>query len=180
MELEDAGIEARKERAIKALSAQFSQNALSVEEYERLVEYINRLKSDREMAVVEKVVEDTARYADTPPVSRKRAGLTILSSRTVSGGALKKRRMFLNVLGNTRIIIRGADLSTRRTEVRVTAVLGVTTIIVPPEARVTVEAASFLGGIFLWPGVGEAAGPDSPELVITGGAYGGNITIRLP
>ncbi|MDR2518599.1 MAG: cell wall-active antibiotics response protein [Spirochaetaceae bacterium] len=181
MERENLTLEARKERAVKTLSEAFSRSALGLDEYERLTAYISRLESDREMAVVEKVVEDTVLYADGPEVSRAAgAGLTLLSARTVSADApaLKKRRLFLNVLGNTTIIIRPGDLPKGRTVLRVAAVLGITTIIVPPEVRITIEAASFLGGIFLCPGAGEAARPDSPELVVTGGAYGGNISIR--
>ena len=49
-------IEERKDKAIGKLSDCYAKNRLPLEEYERLVEYINKIESERELAVVEKIV----------------------------------------------------------------------------------------------------------------------------
>ena len=49
-------IEERKGKTIENLSASYAKNRLPLEEYERLVEYINKIESERELVVVEKFV----------------------------------------------------------------------------------------------------------------------------
>ncbi|MDR2486319.1 MAG: cell wall-active antibiotics response protein [Treponema sp.] len=191
LSIRESRLEARKNQAIEALSVQFSRNAMPVEEYERLVDYINRLESEREMAVVEKIVEETALYAGdipgkaaAPAVSHpdgdisKRRKLTLLASRETSGEVLCRERKFLSLLGNHTITIQSGDLPPGQTRVNIVSFLGLTTIIVPPEVKVIIEATPILGGVFVWPGVASQKKPGSPELVITGGAYLGNITVR--
>jgi hypothetical protein len=51
-------VEERKEKAIDSLSSSFAKNKLPLEEYERLVEYINKIESERELVVVEKMVAE--------------------------------------------------------------------------------------------------------------------------
>jgi hypothetical protein len=51
-------IEERKEKAIENLSDSFAKNKLPLEEYERLVEYIQKIESERELIVVEKMVAE--------------------------------------------------------------------------------------------------------------------------
>ena len=53
-------IEERKVKAVDILSAGYAKNRLPLEEYERLVEYINKIESERELAVVEKIVSEYA------------------------------------------------------------------------------------------------------------------------
>jgi hypothetical protein len=128
-------LEEHKDQIVKALSVQFSQNALSVEEYERLLEYINRVESERELAIVEKVIEETALYAGDSEhlsssshsrysaVSRK-SDLTLLASRNFSGQSLRARRSILTILGNSHIHIQKGDLPPGRTEVKIVCILG--------------------------------------------------------
>ncbi|MDR1324915.1 MAG: hypothetical protein LBK00_02640, partial [Treponema sp.] len=98
----EARIEERKNQAIEALSVQFSQNALPLEEYERLVEYINRVESERELAIVDKIVSETALYAgnsapspaplSTTPATtdegEPKLDLALFSNREISGDTL--------------------------------------------------------------------------------------------
>ena len=53
----------RKNKAIEALSAQFSRNGMQLEEFERLAEYIHKAESERELAIIEKIVDESADYA---------------------------------------------------------------------------------------------------------------------
>lgn len=53
----------RKNKAVEALSAQFSQNGMQLEEFERLAEYIHKAESERELSIIEKIVDESADYA---------------------------------------------------------------------------------------------------------------------
>jgi hypothetical protein len=53
----------RKNKAVEALSAQFSRNGMQLEEFERLAEYIHKAESERELSIIEKIVDDSADYA---------------------------------------------------------------------------------------------------------------------
>jgi hypothetical protein len=188
----EARIEERKNQAIEALSTQFSQNALPLEEYERLVEYINRVESERELAIVDKIVSETALYAGNPapspaPLSAAPAqaddgeptlDLALFSNREVSGDMLlTSRRVFMALFGNTIFTIRDGELPAGRTVLRVKAVFGNVVIKVPPSLAVSMEAVAYLGNA-----VSRSQGerlPGRPELVITGGAYLGNIEVKV-
>ncbi|MDR2418735.1 MAG: cell wall-active antibiotics response protein [Treponema sp.] len=188
----DAQIEERKNQAIEALSEQFSQNALPLEEYERLVEYINRVESERELVIVNKIVSETALYAgnltsDAAPASatpvsadagKPKLDLALFSNRGISGEMLlTRRRLFIALFGNIIITIRDGDLPVGRTVLHVNAVFGNVTINVPPSLVVSMEATAYLGNA-----MSHSHGqrlPGSPELVITGGAYLGNIEVKV-
>ena len=186
----EARIEERKNQAIESLSAQFSQNVLPLEEYERLVEYINRVESERELAIVDKIVNETALYAGNPatmsaPVSttpvtaddgKPKLDLALFSNREISGDTLNRRRSFMALFGNTIITIRDGELPVGRTVLHVNAVFGNVTIKVPPSLAVSMEAVTYLGNAVLR-SQGQRL-PNSPELVITGGAYLGNIEVK--
>jgi hypothetical protein len=181
---------------MEALSVQFSQNALPLEEYERLVEYINRIEHERELAIVDtivdKIVSEADLYAGNPtpspaPVSttpvpagdgEPKLDLALFSNREISGDTLlTRRRSFLALFGNTIITIRDGDLPAGRTVLHVSAVFGNVTIKVPPSLVVSLEAAAYLGNV-----VSRSQGqrlPCCPELVITGGAYLGNIEVKV-
>ncbi|MDR1398697.1 MAG: cell wall-active antibiotics response protein [Treponema sp.] len=185
-------IEERKNQAIEALSVQFSLNALSIEEYERLVEYINRVESERELVIVDKIVNETALYAGNPapmPASvstapalsndgESKLDLALFSNRKIFGDTLlTRRRSFIALFGNTIITIRDGDLPGGRTVLRVNAVLGNVIIKVPPSLVVSMEAVAYLGNTVLR-SQGQRL-PGCPELVITGGAYLGNIMVKV-
>ncbi|MDR2194672.1 MAG: cell wall-active antibiotics response protein [Treponema sp.] len=164
----------RKNRAIDALSVQFSRNAMPIEEYERLVEYINKAESERELTIIEKIVDESATFAgiDQTPASAPRTeyrssapkdvyglnymgfdffgdgvtDITILSSREFSGGMLaEKPRSLCTLFGNTSITVHEGDLPSGKTVVTVVSLMGNVIISVPQSIAVTMEANAFLG-----------------------------------
>jgi hypothetical protein len=185
LSMNEARREERRNQAVEALSARFAQNALSLEEYERLAAYINRTESERELGLIEKIVNDAAWYADPlvpgslpPSAPGAKRELALLSCREVSGAMLlDRRRSFAAVLGSMTITIREGDLPPGRSILRVHAVLGTVVINVPHSLAVSMEAGACLGNA-----VSNSRGrrlPNAPELVIVGGAYLGNITVAV-
>ena len=194
-------IEERKEKAIEALSASYAKNRLPLEEYERLAEYINKIESERELVVVEKIVaeynegdapdanagssaapseEDDEDYESEYYLQRQSPlnNLTILSSRVVTG-PVKSGSQFVSLLGSQHIKIRKADLRKRQTIMDLVSILGETTIFVEPGIRVVNKVIPILGGSWTDQKVDKQARSGDPELVISGAALLGNVTVKL-
>ena len=192
-------VEERKGKAIENLSDSFAKNRLPLEEYERLVEYINKIESERELVVVEKIVAEYDRNESEKPASAEKGraaaivddndepdhyhpstsnNLTVLSSRTLSG-PLKSGSQFVSVLGSTEIKVRKEDLTKQRTELNMVSVLGENVVFVEPGIRVINKVVPVLGGAWVDKKVRKQAGDTEPELVIFGQAFLGNVTVKL-
>ena len=188
-------IEERKEKAVETLSDSFAKNQLPLEEYERLVEYINKIESERELVVVEKIVaehagekstgqepedddddeDDDDRHSKHHSISAN--NLTILSTRSFSG-PVRSGSQFLSILGAKEVRIRKADLKKQRTRLHMLTILGDSTIYVEPGIRVTNKVLPILGNAGISQKVSKMADA-APELVISGVAILGNIEVKL-
>ncbi|MDR2576382.1 MAG: hypothetical protein LBC52_08080 [Treponema sp.] len=184
-------VEERKEKAIENLSDNFAKNKLPLEEYERLVEYIQKIESERELIVVEKMVAEyggselpkKSTYEDDEvddyhSMDHQGSSLTILSSRTISG-PVESGMQFVSILGSEHIKIRKADLSRRKTVLNVVSILGECVISVESGIRVSNRAVPILGGAWTDRKVERDAEDGELELVISGAALLGNITVKL-
>ena len=194
-------VEERKDKAIENLSTSFAKNKLPLEEYERLVEYINKIESERELIVVEKIVaeygqsgEPSGDYSEgkefpaenSDEYDREPAhyqhyssfnNLAILSSRTISG-PLKSGAQFVSLLGSSEIKVRKTDLTKKRTVLNVVSILGENVIHVEPGIRVVNNAVPLLGGAWIDKKVNREADDRCPELIISGAAILGNVTVK--
>jgi hypothetical protein len=190
-------IEERKEKAIDKLSDSYARNRLPLEEYERLVEYINKIESERELVVVEKIVaeydssgakpayedddedeDDTVYNPHYGDRGISGSNLTVLSTRTFQG-PIKSGTQFMSLLGSGQIKIRKADLSKRRTSLNIVAILGDFSVFVEPGINVINNAVPVLGTADVNHKVAKMAAPGEPELVISGTALLGTISVKL-
>ena len=191
-------VEERKEKAIEELSDCFAKNKLPLEEYERLVEYIHKIESERELIVVEKIVAEYGAeyggaeqgendalddYDDDEPahfIRRRSSGsnLTILSSRTFRG-PLKSGSAFVSILGSTHIEVRKADLEKKRTVLDLVSILGDSVVFVEPGIRVINKAVPILGSAGTSQKAQKQAQAGGPELLISGVALLGDISVKL-
>jgi hypothetical protein len=174
-----------KDRLTKALSEPYSQNLISMEEYERMLEYINKIETKREVSIVEKIIRETAledgaltaaqnNDAAIPAAGEKH--LSVFSWRTtnikpVNGNAGK----FISLFGANRIIVD--TLPRGRTVLKVSALFGLTEILVSKNIKITNKVAPIFSGVFS-PNEINRDDADLPELYIVGKAVFGNITIR--
>ncbi len=187
-------LEQRKNKVIEELSNQFSQNELPMEEYERLVEYINKAETEREIAIIEKISRENSLYAGGSPdedrdekpdrSGRKTASgddkssVALLSTRHLSGEYFTGRNHFLyNVLGSHVIEIDEDELPGGRTEITVISLLGEVKVRVPPNVRVKINAIPILGEAKVSRGI-ESINENSPELVIHGTAILSSIKVK--
>jgi hypothetical protein len=174
-----------KERLTGKLSDQYSRNIISMEEYERILEYINKIETDKEINIIEKIIyENDAKnnaleayqYNEITMQNPNEKHLSIFSWRTsnikpVNGYGGK----YVSIFGANRII---ADaLPKGRTVINVNTIFGLAEIIVPDNVKIINKAVPVFGGIFSQDEIIKE-GEDLPELVITGNAVFGNITVK--
>ena len=182
-------VEERKVKAIENLSTSFAKNRLPLEEYERLVEYINKIESERELFVVEKMVAEYDAKNEKPVDSHEdedepdqqhlsRNNLTLLSSRTFAG-PLKTGTQFISILGDANIKIRKKHLKNRRTVLNVVSILSDYVIMVESGIRVINNVVPLLGDTKTNDKVDKEAQTEGPELIISGTALLGDINVKL-
>ena len=186
-------VEERKEKAIETLSDSFAKNKLPLEEYERLVEYIHKTESERELVLVEKMVaefeesglpEENASDGEDEPEHYPQQGflqnsnISLLSTRVYSGH-LKSGAQFVSFLGSGQIRVRREDLTKSRTNLQVVSILGDNVILVEPGINVVNNAIPILGNTEVNQKVHKQAKAGYPELVISGTALLGDISVKL-
>jgi len=169
--------ESEKEKLTQDLSEQYSQNTINMEEYERLLEYINKIETKKELIIIEKIIqENNADYKELTIPETKEKHLSMFSWRTSNvksnnGNGGK----YISIFGTNRII--ADNLPKGRTVIDVKSIFGLTEIIVPNNIKITTKIAPIFSGIF-FPNKTNNEDKASPELYIIGKAIFGNITIK--
>jgi len=182
--------EERKEKLADKLSTQYSLNRISLEEYERLVRYSQNVETDKELTILEKIIEghETAEVkneekiffssgtrnnnrVDTEPLNH----FTVLSNRKTTGPFTGGNIM--NVLGEHKIIITEDDLINDDTTLNVLILLGSLIVHVPENIDVDIRVLPILADI---------SAPDKTRnknarksLTISGNVVLGNINIKI-
>ena len=185
----------RKDIAIESLSVQFSQDKLSLEEYERLVDYINHAKTEHEMHIIESIIvgtdkpnpdcnmQSTKVTTHTKPlhtaVAESLEAFTVLSSRVTKCKMLKSQQSFFNILGNHTIIIDAHSLRAGRTVVDIVNIMGDTKVVIGDGISLLVAASSFIGTVSTAQELEGKNKRGQPELIITGLALCGTIDVSL-
>jgi predicted membrane protein len=178
-------IEDKKEKLTEELSEQYSLNKISLEEYERLVEYAHKIETEKEFIILEKIINEnkaTTVYKNTGKkeinsMRHIRNEYTILSSRKTSGSILNEiNGKIISILGDNHIIINDDDLINDETVINVIAILGDIVIHIPNNLAVINKAVPILGGIF--GDEGNKNNGQCKRLIIEGEIILGNITIK--
>ncbi len=142
-------IENRKNVLTEELSRQYSHNTIGMDEYERLLEYINKIETSRELAVIEKVVREnddragmvsspasTSTPAHAPDEIRTAEKRPSLLSRFFSAIMPYDRNggKYSCVFSSNRIDID--NLPKGKTVIRVECAFGKTEIVVAPNIKI--------------------------------------------
>ncbi|MHB9294639.1 hypothetical protein PilKf_00363 [Pillotina sp. SPG140] len=179
-------VDEEKDNLIKKLSEQYSQNIINMEEYERILEYINKIETKKEIHIIEKIIQENNVENNEISIIQnneimipktKEKHLSIFSWRTSNikpihgnGGE------YISIFGTNQIIID--DLPKGRTVLNVNSIFGLTEIIIPNNVKIINKTAPVFSGIFFIPQAADENDNDRPELYITGKAIFGNITIK--
>jgi len=193
--------EDEKNRLTEKLSEQYARNAINIEEYERLLDYINKIETKKELTVVNNIIQGyNTSSAEEAPARQKynsyevddapggriasflfshggREHAAVFSTQTTTLEPVNgKGGKFTSVFGTHRIM---ADyLPPGRTVINLEIVFGTCEIIVSRNTRIINKADTVFSGI--------SAPNESynyhdngsmPELVIKGEVVFGNLTI---
>jgi hypothetical protein len=194
-----ANMDAAREQAVEVLMEHFSRNVMDMDEFEGLLDSVNRCSTTSELRELLsklppleslKSATDLMSAPGGPPVvvdaDRVRPRgflLSVLSGTTRAGRWIPARKSFaLGVLGGISLDFREAVLGAGVTDVNVLAVLGVVEIIVPPEMAVEVDGMAVLGGFEYQTNAPPRTDPNPPILRVRGLAVlaGVNVEVRLP
>jgi hypothetical protein len=178
--------DAEKENLTKALSEQYSQNIISMEEYERLLGYINKIETKKEINIIEKIIQENIVDSHEAPVTVGRDAIiasgthekhiSLFSWRTTTiNPANGNGGEFTSCLGTNRIIVE--NLPKGKTILNVNSIFGLTEILIRQDMKIINKAVLVFSGIFM-PDEINGGGKDLPELHITGTALFGNVTIK--
>jgi predicted membrane protein len=177
-------IEDKKDKITEELSRQYSLNKISLEEYERLMEYAHKIETEKELIIIGKIINEnnvTTIYKNAgkekPDNTHIRNAYTILSSRKISASMLNEiNGKIITILGDTHIIIDNDDLTEDETFIDIVVVLGDIVIHVPKNITVINKAVPVLGNVS--GNGGNRNSNQGKKLIITGKVILGNMTIR--
>jgi hypothetical protein len=175
-------IDEEKDELAKKLSEQYAQNIINMEEYERILEYINKIETKKEINIIERIIqENNAASAITqnneimiPETTEKYWSIFSwrsldLKSTNGNGGN------YTSLFGVNRIIVDNLPMG--RTVLKVTSIFGLTEIIVPKNIKIINKVTPLFSGIFMSDEIKKES-EELPELYIIGKAICGNITIK--
>ncbi|MDR1302513.1 MAG: hypothetical protein LBK43_08615 [Treponema sp.] len=170
-------IDEEKDTLAKALSEQYSQNIISMEEYERLLEYINKIETKKEANIIEKIIqENNIETNEIIMPQTKERYFSMFSWRTTNVKSINGNGgKFISLFGTNRIIVD--NLPKGKTVLNVNSVFGLTEIIVSKNIRIINKTVAIFSGIFS-PDEINRKNEELPELYIIGKAIFGNITIK--
>jgi hypothetical protein len=176
-------MEDKKGEIAEELSRQYSLNKISLEEYERLIEYAHKIETEKESIILAKIINENNainahKSAGKEEINnvRIRNEYTILSSRKTSGSILNGiNGKLISILGDNHITINDGDLINDETFIDVIVVLGEIVIHIPKNITVINKAVPIMGGIF---GNKKNKNNQAKKLIITGKIILGNITIK--
>jgi hypothetical protein len=174
-----------KEKLVRMLSERYSQNIITMEEYERILEYINKIETKKEITIIEKIILENVvnenELSITPrneitTSEKKEKHLSMFSWRTtnikpINGNGGK----FTSCFGVNRIILE--NLPKGKTVLNVNSIFGLTEIITTQDIKIINKAVPIFSGIFT-PNEIKGSDGELPELCITGKAVFGNITVK--
>ena len=184
MSLPSETLNLRKDELIERLSSQYALNILTVEEYERLIEYAHKIETPREFSILEMIIERSeapglaGQEEDLDRLeSQTQSEYTILSTRKSDGSILKSaNRQIVCIMGNHHITIEESDLVKARTELNLRVVMGEITIRVPANVAVSSKITPIMGEVKVRANPSAATGVK--KLVLTGTVIMGNVTVK--
>jgi hypothetical protein len=171
-----------KEKLTQDLSVQYSKNIIDMEEYERILEYINKIETKKELIIIEKIIYENNISNNELTVNKimvpetKEKYLSMFSWRTSNLKSLNGNGgKYISLFGSNRIIVD--NLPNGRTVLNVNSIFGLTEIIISKKVKIINKTIPIFAGIFAPIKINKEE--DLPELYIIGKAIFGNITIKI-
>ena len=194
--VQTANMEAMREQAVEVLVEQFSRDVMGLDEFEGLLDAVNRCSTAGELrALLAKLppLEASESATDMIPARGgepvvvdadriKKYGLLLSSTKRTGRWIPARKTATIGLLGGVSLDFREALLGPGITELSVLALLGSIEIIVPPEMAVEVDGVALPVGFQHQTNAPLRSDPDIPTLRIRGLALlgGVDVKVRLP
>ena len=180
--------EERKEKITDKLSTQYSLSSISIEEYERLIKYSQEIETEKELTILEQIVdryqteektnndsktsyyEEKKTYADA-----QKEHMAFLTSKKNSG--VIKSGNYVNILSDHKIIINAEDLINDETVLNFSAILGNVTMNVPENVDVVNNALTILSDVSIADNV--SMGGNRKKIIIMGNFILSGLKIKI-
>jgi hypothetical protein len=173
-----------KDKLIHKLSEQYSQNIIDMEEYGRILDYINKIEKRKEIEIIEKIINENMTENTKLSIIKNNEiiipksnekHLSMFSWRTTNIKSINGYGgKFFSIFGANRVIVD--NLPKGRTVLNVNSIFGLTEIIVPDNVKVVNKTIPIFSGIFT-PNEIMIENEETSELYIVGRAVFGNITV---
>ena len=177
-------LEQEKEKLTETLSDQYSKNVIALEEYERMLDWVNKIETGKELTAVQNMVKVETPVQETPqrlPMFTKgktKNYETVFSYRSVTIKPTDgKAGKFSSVFGTMKVKVDSLPIG--KTVLKAEAVFGTVEIHVPGNVKITSDITPVFGGVFI-PDEMEHGEYDSdcPVLHIKGEAVFGSIFVK--
>jgi hypothetical protein len=179
-----ADIEYEKNRLTEKLSDNYSRNVITLDEYERLLDYINKIETTKEISIANNMLQ-VYKPAEThePETSSGIFGLfkrqteryeTIFSTRTINAELGNGRGgNFSVVFGTNKIIVD--NLPSGKTVINIECVFGSIEILIRQNARIVNKITPIFSSV---DSPHDSYDEYLPELHLKGDVVFGNVTIK--
>jgi hypothetical protein len=174
-----------RDKLTKKLSEQYSQNRITMDEYERILEYIHKVETRREITIIEKIIRENNADDHAEPedgnykIAASKSTGTHLSMFSWRTSNLKPMNgdggNYISLFGANRILVDNLPKGT--TVLKVNSLFGLTEIVISQKVKIRNNTVSVFSGVFS-PVEAGREGEELPELCIAGKVLFGNITIK--
>lgn len=189
-ELRPAPLRARRDAVIQLLCAEFAQDNLSLEEFERRLDVAHRATALDELDALVADLRVPETTAAPVPAAFTPAPLTDIAETqflvAVMGGVDRRGRWIparettiLAFMGGGHLDFREAQLGPGVTEINVACLMGGVEIIVPPGLAVDTNGVAIMGGFVHMQRDLPAGSPNGPILRVRGFALMGGVEIHV-
>jgi hypothetical protein len=175
-------IEQEKERLTDILSTQYSQSLIAMDEYERLLDFVNKLETNKEIEYIRKIINTNETYAlkektadGNQPEPRPRASIfTLLINLPARKKNIKKIKVFSGVY---ELRLYDVDFVENRLVLNIKIFGGDVFIYIAKNTSIENNVQNYGGKYMVNERITMSNGEVKNKLIINGANYGGNIYI---
>jgi hypothetical protein len=169
-----------KEKLTQKISEQYSQNIINMEEYERILEYINKIETKKELGFIEKIIAENNnefKIDKHDEINRSKiydVHFSMFSSGTIDLKSINDDKL-INLFSENKILIE--NIPPGRTTLNVGSILSEVEIIIGENIKVTNKTVSILSEVHASKKI-NSGNNEAAELYIVGVAILANIKIK--
>jgi hypothetical protein len=174
-------IEQEKERLTNILSTQYSQSLIAIDEYERLLDFVNKTETNKEIEYLKKIIDVNETYTlknNNAVQTINNLPVTVKKSFFCKFNIFKKDesdKKIVNYNGIYELKLYGSDFIENKLSIKITLYNGEIHIYIPKNTLIENNIKRFNGNIRFNEQTEINSNDFSNELTLKGTMYNGNI-----